>query len=102
MSVVVIGLQHKHAPLALLEAVAIGDADLHKVLTALSHRRNLQETVVLEDDSATMIDLVGKRNDCSHDTAGKFVVQPHRHQRLPGRLQELDLLAWDGVFFANR
>jgi glutamyl-tRNA reductase len=47
VSVVVIGLQHKHAPLALLEAVAIGDADLHKVLTDLSHRRNLQETVVL-------------------------------------------------------
>ena len=47
MSVVVIGLQHKQAPLALLEAVAVGDADLHKVLAALSHRRNLQETVVL-------------------------------------------------------
>ncbi len=47
MSVVVIGLQHKQAPLPLLEAVAVGDADLHKVLAALSHRRNLQETVVL-------------------------------------------------------
>jgi glutamyl-tRNA reductase len=47
VSVVVIGLQHKQAPLALLEAVAVGDADLHKVLAALSHRRNLQETVVL-------------------------------------------------------
>ena len=47
MSVVVIGLQHKQAPLSVLEAVAVGDADLHKVLTALSHRRNLQETVVL-------------------------------------------------------
>ena len=47
MSVVVVGLQHKHAPLALLEAVAVGDADLHKALAALNHRRNLQETVVL-------------------------------------------------------
>jgi glutamyl-tRNA reductase len=47
VSVVVIGLQHKQAPLPLLEAVAVGDADLHKVLAALSHRRNLQETVVL-------------------------------------------------------
>jgi glutamyl-tRNA reductase len=47
VSVVVIGLQHKQAPLSVLEAVAVGDADLHKVLTALSHRRNLQETVVL-------------------------------------------------------
>ncbi len=47
MSVVVIGIQHKQAPLSLLEAVALGDAELHKVLTGLSHRRNLQETVVL-------------------------------------------------------
>jgi len=47
VSVVVIGLQHKQAPLSLLEAVALGDADLHKVLTDLSHRRNLQEMVVL-------------------------------------------------------
>jgi glutamyl-tRNA reductase len=47
VSVVVIGLQHKQAPLSLLEAVAVGDADLHKVLGALNHRRNLQETVVL-------------------------------------------------------
>jgi len=47
VSVVVIGLQHQQAPLSLLEAVAVGDADLHKVLAALSHRRNLQETVVL-------------------------------------------------------
>jgi glutamyl-tRNA reductase len=47
VSVVVIGLQHKQAPLSLLEAVAVGDEDLHKVLAALSHRRNLQETVVL-------------------------------------------------------
>ena len=47
MSVVVIGLQHKQAPLSLLEAVVVSNADLHKVLGALSHRRNLQETVVL-------------------------------------------------------
>ncbi len=47
MSVVVVGLQHKQAPLSLLEAVAVSDADLHKVLGALRHRRNLQETVVL-------------------------------------------------------
>ena len=47
MSVVVVGLQHKQAPLPLLEAVAVSDADLHKVLGALRHCRNLQETVVL-------------------------------------------------------
>jgi glutamyl-tRNA reductase len=47
VSVVVVGLQHKQAPLSLLEAVAVSPADLHKVLADLSHRRNLQETVVL-------------------------------------------------------
>jgi len=47
VSVVVVGLQHQQAPLSLLEAVAVGDADLHKVLGALRHRRNVQETVVL-------------------------------------------------------
>ncbi len=47
MSVVVVGLQHTQAPLPLLEAAAIADADLHKTLAALSHRRNIQETVVL-------------------------------------------------------
>src|SRR5580700_10170462 len=47
VSVVVVGLQHKEAPLPLLEAVAVSDADLHKVLGALRHHRNVQETVVL-------------------------------------------------------
>jgi glutamyl-tRNA reductase len=47
VSVVVIGLQHTQAPLPLLEAAAVPDADLHKALSALSHRRNVQEAVVL-------------------------------------------------------
>ena len=47
MSVVVIGLEHNQTPLPLLEAAAVSDADLHKLLTTLSHRRNLQETVLL-------------------------------------------------------
>jgi glutamyl-tRNA reductase len=47
LSVVVIGLQHTQAPLPLLEAAAVSDADLTKVLSTLSHRRNIQESVVL-------------------------------------------------------
>jgi glutamyl-tRNA reductase len=47
VSVVVIGLQHTQAPLPLLEAAAVPDADLHKTLSALNHRRNVQEAVVL-------------------------------------------------------
>ena len=47
MSVVVVGLQDSQAPLPLLEAASVADADLHKVLSALNHRRNIQEAVVL-------------------------------------------------------
>jgi len=47
LSVVVVGLEHRQAPLALLEAAAVADEDLHKMLSALSHHRNVQETVVL-------------------------------------------------------
>ena len=47
MSVVVIGLEHTQAPLPLLEATTVADADLHKSLRALGHCRNVQEAVVL-------------------------------------------------------
>ncbi len=47
MSVVVVGLQHTQAPLPLLEATAVADGDLHKMLGELRHCRNVQETVVL-------------------------------------------------------
>jgi len=47
VSVVVVGLQHTQAPLPLLEAVAVTDADLHKALSELRQCRNVQETVVL-------------------------------------------------------
>ncbi len=47
MSVVVVGLQHTQAPLPLLEATAVADSDVHKVLSSLSQRRNIQEAVVL-------------------------------------------------------
>jgi glutamyl-tRNA reductase len=61
VSVVVVGLQHKQAPLPLLEAVAISDDDLHKVLGALSHRRNIQEAVVLSTCLRTEIYAVVDR-----------------------------------------
>jgi glutamyl-tRNA reductase len=61
VSVVVVGLQHKQAPLPLLEAVAIGEGDLHKVLGSLRHCRNLQETVVLSTCLRTEIYAVVDR-----------------------------------------
>ncbi len=61
MSVVVVGLQHTQAPLPLLEAAAIPDEDLHKVLSSLSHRRNVLETVVLSTCLRTEIYAVVDR-----------------------------------------
>jgi glutamyl-tRNA reductase len=82
VSVVVVGLQHQHASLSLLEAVAVGDAELHKVLGELRHRRNVQETVVLStclrtevyavvdrfhDAVAEVYDVLGEHSGVSTD-----------------------------------
>jgi len=47
VSVVVVGLEQRLAPLDLLEQVAIGDADLPKALHRLRDRSNCAEAVVL-------------------------------------------------------
>ncbi len=87
MSVVVIGLQHTQAPLPLLEATAIADADLHKTLTALSHRRNVQEAVVLSTCLRTEIyavvdrfhDAVAEIYDVLSDQSGVSVEELSLH-----------------------
>jgi glutamyl-tRNA reductase len=80
VSVVVIGLQHKQAPLSVLEAVAIADADLHKVLGALSHRRNLQETAVLSTCLRTEVYSVVDR---FHDAVAEVYEVLAEHSGLP-------------------
>jgi glutamyl-tRNA reductase len=80
VSVVVIGLQHKQAPLSLLEAVAVGDADLHKVLGALSHRRNLSETIVLSTCLRTEIYSVVDR---FHDAVAEVYEVLSEHSGVP-------------------
>jgi glutamyl-tRNA reductase len=47
VSVVVVGLNHRSAPLDVLEAVAVGDASLPKALHDLTGRPNLSEVVVV-------------------------------------------------------
>ena len=78
MSVVVIGLQHTQAPLPLLEAVAVSDADLHKTLSALNHRRNVQEAVVLSTCLRTEVYAVVDR---FHDAVAEIyeVLSEHSH-----------------------
>jgi glutamyl-tRNA reductase len=61
VSVVVIGLNHRTAPLALLERMSIADGDLDKALHDLSGRPNLRETVVLSTCNRTEIYAVAER-----------------------------------------
>ncbi|MFZ0249515.1 MAG: glutamyl-tRNA reductase [Acidimicrobiales bacterium] len=79
MSVVVVGLQHTQAPLPLLEAAAVPDADLHKALSALSHRRNVQEAVVLSTCLRTEVYAVVDRfHDAVAEIYDMLSEQSHR------------------------
>jgi glutamyl-tRNA reductase len=87
VSVVVIGLQHTQAPLPLLEATAVVDADLHKALSALSHKRNVQEAVVLSTCLRTEVyavvdrfhDAVAEIYDVLSDHSGVSVEELSLH-----------------------
>ena len=63
MSVVVIGLNHRTAPLDLLERTAVDDARLPKVLHDLCTRTNLSEAVVLSTCNRT--EVSGVRSSCA-------------------------------------
>jgi glutamyl-tRNA reductase len=55
VSLVAIGLNHRTAPLDLLERVTIGDADLPKALHSLRSRPHLNEVVVLSTCNRTEV-----------------------------------------------
>lgn len=61
MSVVVVGIDHRNAPLDVLERVTLADAELGKVLATLRDRANLQESVVLSTCLRTEIYAVVDR-----------------------------------------
>jgi glutamyl-tRNA reductase len=82
VSVVVIGLQHTQAPLPLLEAAAVSDADLHKALRALNHRRNVEEAVVLSTCLRTEVYAVVDR---FHDAVAEIYDVLSQHS---GRSEE--------------
>ncbi len=87
MSVVVVGLEHRQAPLGLLERVALGEHDAAKVLGTLRDRANIQEAVILSTCLRTEVYAVVDRfHDAVHEiqelfaeTAGLGVgeVEPH-------------------------
>jgi len=61
MSVVVIGVNHRSAPLAVLERMAIAPADLAKAIVGLSMRDNLREVAVLSTCNRTEVYAVAER-----------------------------------------
>ena len=82
MSVVVIGLEHSRAPFELLEQVVIPDAEIGKVLTALSAQENFREVAVVStclrteiyavvdrfhDAVDDVLSLLAERSGVSHD-----------------------------------
>ena len=61
MSVVVIGLNHRTAPLDLLERMAIGDGQLAKALHDLTTREHISEALVLSTCNRTEVYAVAER-----------------------------------------
>jgi glutamyl-tRNA reductase len=61
VSVVVIGLNHRTAPLDLLERMAIGDGQLPKALHDLCTRPNISEALVLSTCNRTEVYAVAER-----------------------------------------
>ncbi|HEX6417856.1 MAG TPA: glutamyl-tRNA reductase [Acidimicrobiales bacterium] len=61
MSVVVIGLNHRTAPLELLERMAIGDGQVSKALHDLTTREHISEGLVLSTCNRTEVYAVAER-----------------------------------------
>jgi glutamyl-tRNA reductase len=61
MSVIVVGLEQRHAPLELLEQVAVTEADLPKALGRLRDRSNLSEAVIVSTCLRTEVYAVVER-----------------------------------------
>ncbi|HEX5946527.1 MAG TPA: glutamyl-tRNA reductase [Acidimicrobiales bacterium] len=61
MSVVVIGLNHRTAPLDLLERMAIGEGHMGKALHDLTTRENISEALVLSTCNRTEVYAVAER-----------------------------------------
>jgi len=72
VSVVVIGLNHRTAPLDLLERTAIDDARLPKVLHDLCSRQHLSEAVVLSTCNRTEVYAVAERFHAGYEDVRNF------------------------------
>ena len=72
MSVVVIGLNHRTAPLDLLERTTVDDARLPKVLHDLCARQHLSEAVVLSTCNRTEVYAVAERFHAGYEDVRNF------------------------------
>jgi glutamyl-tRNA reductase len=61
MAVISVGVDHEHAPLALLEAVTVPEAEWHKVLAALTALEDLTEVVLVSTCLRTEVYAVIER-----------------------------------------
>src|SRR5215210_5081257 len=61
MSIVVIGVNHRTGPLALLERVAIPADALPKAILSLTSRQNIREAVVLSTCNRTEVYAVAEK-----------------------------------------
>ena len=74
MSVVVIGLNHRTAPLDLLERTAVDDARLPKVLHDLCARTNLSEAVVLSTCNRIEVYAIAEKFHGGYEDVRNFFV----------------------------
>ena len=93
MSVVVVGLEHRRAPLELLEAVTVSEAELGKLTAELQGYGNLTELVVLSTCLRTEVYAVADR---FHDAVAEITeVLAHKAGRRPEELAEALTIRFD-------
>jgi glutamyl-tRNA reductase len=73
VSVVVIGLNHRSVPLALLERMTVDDARLGKALHDVASRENVSEAVVLSTCNRLEIYVVAERFHGAYDDIRSFL-----------------------------
>ena len=61
MSILVVGVNHRSGPLALLERLTVTPADVGKAVSGLARRDNVREAAVLSTCNRTEVYVVAER-----------------------------------------
>ncbi len=78
VSVVVIGLNHRIAPLEILERTSVDGASLPKALDDLCARQNITEAVLLSTCNRTEVYVVAERFHGAYSDVRDFIAPPRR------------------------